>query len=176
MVERLLAKEKVEGSNPFFRSTALARLRSRRKPPMATTFTQPTDQLRHDIRAALEAGVPREDLLDLVNIAYFQVAAGTMNPQGNGNGHKVLGLATDDKELPIYTELPEGLIDLPSATRKYGCGRSRLHGWVKRGVIRVRGRLKGAARGGGYLVVKEADIEHILATIQIQGGRPPTTL
>ena len=170
MVERLLAKEKVEGSNPFFRSIIFARLRSRQKPPMATTFTQPTDQLRHDIQAALEAGVPREDLLDLVNIAYFQLGALPLNPQSNG--HIGRDLAIGDKELPIFTELPEGLIDLPSAQKKYGCTRARFRNWVTKGQLKVHGRLRAPARGGGYLVVSEDELVDRLTASPNKGGRP----
>ena len=139
---------------------------------MATTFTQPTDQLRHDIQAALDAGVPREDLLDLVNIAYLEMAGGTMNSQANGNGHKGLDLATNDKELPIFTELPEGLIDLPSAQKKYRCTRARFQNWILKGQITVRGRLKGPARGGGYLVFTEEDVIARLRAPKNKGGRP----
>ena len=73
--------------------------------------------------------------------------------------------------LPIYTELPEGLIDLPTAMRKYGCRRGRLDSWVKRGHLEVRGRLRGAAPGGGYLVVSEAEVVDRLETTAPKGGR-----
>ena len=142
---------------------------------MVTTFTQPTYQLRHDIQAALEAGVPREDLLDLVNIAWLRIAGGTTNPQANGNSHEELELATDDKELPIYTELPPGLIDLPAAQKKYGCSRGRLYNWVRNGHLKVQGRLRKPARGGGYLAVSENELEHRLATVSVKGGRPRKT-
>ena len=139
---------------------------------MATTFTQPTDQLRHDIQAALEAGVPREDLLDLVNIAWLRIAGGTTNPQANGNGHMGRDLAIGDKELPIYTDLPEGLIDLPSAQKKYGCTRARFRNWVTKGQLKVHGRLRAPARGGGYLVVSEDELVDRLTAPPNKGGRP----
>ena len=172
MVERLLAKEKVEGSNPFFRSIIFARLRSRQKPPMATMFTQPTDQLRHDIQAALEAGVPREDLLDLVNIAFLHVAGGTTNSQVDGNGHKVLELATDGKELPIFAELPEGLIGLTAAADELGCNIHRIRTWVHNGRVHAKGRLRAPARGGGYLLVSLEELRTELTKAQNGRGRP----
>ena len=175
MVERLLAKEKVEGSNPFFRSTILSNPRLLAFFAMATTSaTTFTEDLRADIQAALESGVPKDDLLDMVNIAYLQMA--TAAPPAATDGHSTHNVHENDQELPIYTELPPGMIVLPSAARKYGCSRERVHGWVKRGVLQVHGRLKGAARGGGYLVVIEDDVKHILATIHEKGGRPRKTV
>ena len=108
----------------------------------------------------------------MVNIAYLQMAGGTMNPQANGNSHKGLELATDDKELPIFTELPEGLIDLPSASTRYGCGIARLRNWVRQGQLPLKGRLRRPAPGGGYLVVSESDLVRRLATVNAKGGRP----
>ena len=128
--------------------------------------------MRDVIDAALESGVPRDDLLDMVNIAYLQKAGGTVNPQAKGNGHKGLKLATDDKEMPIYTELPEGLIDLPSAAKKYKTTVYRLRAWVQRGHISARGRLRAGCPGGGYYVVAEADLERRLAEPPKKGGRP----
>lgn len=63
-------------------------------------------------------------------------------------------------ELPIYTELPEGLIDLPSAAREYGIQGATLRMWIQRGKLIRRGRLKAPAAGGGYVVVRKADIEY----------------
>ena len=54
---------------------------------MATkSATKFTEDLRADIQAALESGVPRDDLLDMVNIAYLQIAGGNVNPGANGDG------------------------------------------------------------------------------------------
>ena len=78
--------------------------------------------------------------------------------------------------LPIYTELPEGLIDLPSAMREYGCRRGRLDTWVQRGHLKVYGRLKGAARGGGYVVVSRTQVEERLAAKPNKSGKRKTLL
>ena len=78
--------------------------------------------------------------------------------------------------LPIYTELPEGLIDLPSAMREYGCRRGRLDTWVQRGHLKVYGRLKGAARGGGYVVVSRTQVEERLAAEPNKSGKRKTLL
>ena len=122
------------------------------------------DELRSAITDALTAGVvTRDEILDMVS---------TVEPPNDTNGHTPAEPTVGADHLPIYTELPEGLIDLPTATVRYECGRSRLHGWVQRGLLTVQGRLKGAARGGGYLLVSETDLQHILSTISVKGGRP----
>ena len=75
---------------------------------------QPTaDELKGVISDALAAGVlTKDDILDMVSTAESPTSASGHTPAGPTIG-------TDD--LPIYTELPEGLIDLPTAARNYGC-------------------------------------------------------
>ena len=83
-------------------------------------------------------------------------------------------VASDD-DLPMYDELPPGLIDLPSAAKEYGCKVSRFHGWVKRGHLRVRGRLR-APQGTGYSLVLESELVHRLKTVDAKGGRSRTVI
>ena len=139
---------------------------------MVEANTPVTHHLLSAIHTALEAGVARDDLLDMVNIAYLQMAGGTVNPQAKGNGYKGLELATDDNELPIYTELPEGLVDLPSAAAEYSCTVQRFRGWIQKGYISPQGRLRAGCPGGGYLVVAREDLERQLAASPNKGGRP----
>ena len=70
----------------------------------------------------------------------------------------------------VYSELPPGLIDLPSAGRKYNVPRRTIHSWVNKGRVRLRGRLRGPTRGGGYLVVSEADLVAYLEGPRNKGG------
>ena len=79
----------------------------------------------------------------------------------------------DRSELPLYHKLPEGLIDLPAAAKKYKKNVHTMRGWVRRGLVRQRGRLKAPATGGGYLVVSEVDLVEHMATPPNKGGRPP---
>ena len=74
--------------------------------------------------------------------------------------------------LPIYTRLPEGLIDLPSAAKKYGSTVYRFRAWVQRGNIEVRGRLRAGCPGGGYYIVAEEDLKRRLSEPPKKGGRP----
>ena len=82
------------------------------------------------------------------------------------NGVARNGLTTEtpseDAGDVIYDpgELPDGLIDLPSAAREYGIPGSTLRNWVLRGKLTRRGRVRARAAGGGYIVVKAADIEY----------------
>ena len=59
----------------------------------------------------------------------------------------------------IYTELHDGLIPLGDASRKYGCPIHRLRNWVYRGHLNEMGRIKGTARGGGYTLILEAQLQ-----------------
>ena len=65
-----------------------------------------------------------------------------------------------DLEEVIYVagNLPEGLIDLPSASKKYGISVKTLRSWVQRGKLPRMGRLRARAAGGGYIVTSEAQI------------------
>ena len=79
---------------------------------------------------------------------------------------------TPHDDLPIYTELPEGLIDLPSAMMMYDGGRPRLRNWVKRGYLEIHGRLRAPAPGGGYIIVSKSELMEKLATRERSAGRP----
>ena len=57
-------------------------------------------------------------------------------------------------------ELPDGLIDLPSAAKKYEIKVKTLRRWVELGKLPRRGRLRAPAAGGGYIVTVEALIPY----------------
>ena len=80
--------------------------------------------------------------------------------------------ATGADDLPIYTELPEGLIDLPTAARNYGCQLQRFYMWVRRGQLKAHGRLRASSPGGGYIVVSETELGDRINTVKEKGGRP----
>ena len=121
------------------------------------------NDLRSAIEDALAAGVvTRDEILDMVP---------TIDPQP-ANGHETAVPATSADDLPIYTELPEGLIDLPTAARKYGCHLQRFYMWVHRGHLTCRGRLRAPSRGGGYIVVSEEELKTRIGSVSEKGGRP----
>ena len=82
------------------------------------------------------------------------------------------GAADQDASARVYTELPDGLIDLPSAAEKYGLHRQVLRDWVLKGRLQIYGRLRGSAPGGGFLVLKESDVQTQIAAPKSKGGRP----
>ena len=57
-------------------------------------------------------------------------------------------------------ELPDGLIDLPSAAKKYGISVVMLRSWVQRGKLPRRGRLRGRSPGRGYIVTEDQMIPY----------------
>ena len=75
-------------------------------------------------------------------------------------------------EETIYDELPPGLIDVPRALRKYGLNRGTLRRWIDRGHLKTYGRLRGRAPGGGYLLLRECDLQCWMNTPRNKGGRP----
>ncbi len=54
--------------------------------------------------------------------------------------------------------LPEGLIDLPGASKKYGIPVKTLRSWIHRGKLPRRGRMRARSPGGGYIVTEQAAI------------------
>ena len=72
----------------------------------------------------------------------------------------------------VYDALPPGLIDIPTAARTYNVPRRTLQGWIRRGHLGCRGRLKGSAPGGGFLVIEEQELVSRLDLPPNPGGRP----
>ena len=82
-------------------------------------------------------------------------------------------LPVDDRDT-IHTELPIGLIDVPSAVKKYKLRPSTIYDWLKKGHLQQHGRLKGPVRGGGFLVIRESELLAYMAAPRGKGGRPRT--
>ena len=81
-----------------------------------------------------------------------------------------------DGDLPIFNELPAGLIDVPTAVKQFGCQNSTLRRWIAKGLLPARGRLRAPAPGGGYLVVSEEELVKHLSEPRKKGGRPRKTM
>ena len=96
----------------------------------------------------------REDGLSLDDMASMITAADTQEPP--------VSVHTTDPDDVIYEpgQLPDGLIDLPSASKRYGIPVKTLGAWVRRGKLPKCGRLRGPSPGRGYLVTVEAEIEY----------------
>ena len=128
------------------------------------TSSKSLDQLSQAMSEALASGVTTEEILAMLKTPALDTEA--ERPENGAH------LANPD---PIYTEVPDGGIDLPSAARKYGIHRGTLHTWVNTDRIGVIGRLKAPAAGGGYLIVNESELIEYIAAPRNKGGRPRKT-
>ena len=118
------------------------------------------------IADALAEGVGAHELQDMVTTVAAEQAAEQV---------ETLELFRDLNDQGIIyteTEVPEGLIDLPAASKKYLCPVGTLQMWVHRGRLQTYGRLKAPARGGGYLLLREDELVHHMQTPRNKGGRP----
>ena len=113
-------------------------------------------------RELLESGYTKEDLDSLL----------TTVPEPTGVQERLPHFPDDDPDT-VYTELPPGLIDLPSASKKLGIPVRTIRSWIKRGRLTVRGRLKSPSPGGGYLVVSNDELLTFASAPRDKGGRPP---
>ena len=133
------------------------------------TSRESLDRAIRAVADALAEGIGERELLDMVTTVAADIAV---------EQPEIPGLLPDvDEQEIIYTEdgVPEGLIDLPSAAQKYNCPVGTLQTWVRRGHLKTFGRLKAPARGGGYVLLLEADIlDRVTAPVN-KGGRPRKT-
>ena len=63
-----------------------------------------------------------------------------------------------DNSVCIYDSLPEGLATLATVEEETGINRRTIRAWILRGHIPKRGLLRGAARGGGLILVSPEDV------------------
>ena len=114
---------------------------------------------------ALQAGATKEDLYHMLKTR--------LDPAPVHN----CGNCLPDSQGPdkVFTELPEGLIDLPSAAKKYGINQRTMYNWVHRGRVKARGRLRAPTTGGGYLAVCEDELVTFMERPRDKGGRPKGT-
>ena len=120
---------------------------------MVSSAEQP---LRKAMAEARDAGIEKADLISMVTDVYNA-------PQVN-----------DAEPAPaaehVYDELPEGLIDVPSACRAYGLNRRTVNGWIRRGLIPKLGKLRAPA--GHVNVTDHAAIVKFASQPVNPGGRP----
>ena len=130
----------------------------------------PTEDLRSAIDQALRSGIKAEAIADMVaeRTIYHEVA--TPSDIAEFLDHHQDETAPEPEGAVIYDELPPGLIDLPSASRKYGVNIQTANGWLRRGVIPRMGKLR--APGGGHNVTCEAAIANMASRPRNVGGRP----
>ena len=116
------------------------------------------EPLHSAVRTALDSGLDREVILRTVSDALAQPTS---------NRH-----TNDRNPMTIYNELPAGMIDLPTAAKRYNLKRGTLGMWVRRGKLPNLGKLKAPAPGGGYTITSEAALAACIAEPPSKGGRP----
>ena len=108
--------------------------------------TQVTEDLRDALEAALAAGTSREEIQDML--------------------HTIPQLTLSEPPYPdvvqvYHDDLPEGLIDVPSAAKKYERSRQAIHQWIANGLLSPVGLFN--RRGvSASKVVREADLAALL--------------
>ena len=114
----------------------------------------------------LSTGVAKADILSMFHTLVNQqdpVSSDSVAPNGFD-------------ENTVFTELPEGLVDVPTASKKYAVNTAYLRDLLRRGRLQLHGRLKASAPGGGYLVLSEQQLIDYLAMPKSKGGRPKKTI
>ena len=90
-------------------------------------------QLETEIRDAVAEGLSLGDIQELVSTIVAE---------------------REQDDLPIYFsegDVPPGVIPVSEAVRKYGKSRATIHTWLRAGHLKVIAKLRGSARGGGFL-------------------------
>ena len=116
------------------------------------------EPLRKAMAEARDAGMEKADLISMVADVY--------------NAPQVNNAEPAPAAEVIYDDLPEGLIDVPTAVREYGISRSTLSTWRRQGKLHRRGRLRASAPGGGYNVFSREDVLRLISAPVNKGGRP----
>ena len=123
----------------------------------------PLAEVGEAIERALRSGATREEIQSMLELKVTEHEVAYQD---------TLPAFPDNDPDTVYTKLPEGLIDLPSAAKKFGIPVRTIRAWINRGHLKARGRLKGAARGGGFLTVSEDELTARINGPRDKGGRP----
>ena len=136
---------------------------------------QATDELRSAIDQALRSGIRAEAIADMLaeRTIYHEVA--TPSDIAEFLDHHQDETPSEPEGAVIYDELPPGLIDLPSASKKYGINLKTATGWLRRGRIPRMGRIRAPGRGDGYNVTCETASAEMARLPKNYGGRPRKT-
>ena len=126
--------------------------------------SDPINDLLAAVDAAMKAGV------STVQVQQMVAQRANDNEHGPEGIHTLNGLARrlgaepgdddgcDPNHIYMPDEVPEGLISLPDASKKYGIPVATLNSWVFRRKLPRRGRVFAPSAGGGYVLTDEAMI------------------
>ena len=119
--------------------------------------------LRHALDTALACGITADEIQDMVAqriIPDHSVASPADIIQALDDADPVTPNSGASEVIYRPDEVPPGLIDLPSAARKYGIKVHTLRMWTYLGKLPNRGRVLARAPGGGYILTDEAAIPY----------------
>ena len=119
------------------------------------------DHLGQAIIDALESGVSAKEILIMLQAALVQQEA---------EQRRLPEVPANSQHL-IYSELPDGMIDLPTAAGKYDVPKTNLQSWIYRGRLHSYGCLRRSGPGGGSHIVHEGALRAELAKAALRGRR-----
>lgn len=125
------------------------------------------------IKLAMEAGKDAEAIADMVAerisdvVDLDDVATMLAEAPSADTPHEEDGVVIYER-----SELPSGLIDVPTASKKHGVSRRTMLHWIADGHVKLAGKVKAPARGGGYNVVCEDELLAYKNAPKNKGGRP----
>jgi hypothetical protein len=122
---------------------------------MLKSRQQAMDELRCALDAAMVLGIEGDEIKQMLaeRVRYNENGKASRNGT-SPHGPETEGLVYDPGDVPT------GLISLPDAAKKYGIPVRTLRSWVNRSKLPNCGRVRAKARGGGYILTKENQIEY----------------
>ena len=108
--------------------------------------TQVTEDLRDALEAALAAGTSREEIQEMLQTIPQLTLTEPPYP---------------DVVQVYHDDLPEGLIDVPSAAGKYRRSRQTIYSWIASGMVDVVGLLEHTH--GTSKVLRETDLAELVS-------------
>ena len=134
---------------------------------MLDTKREIADALARAVSEALTNGLTADDIDEIAQMVAAQ------EPRTLTESAKHMAEDSQSDELPVYSEVPPGLIDVATAVRKYGVKKRTVNGWIHRGMVPVLGKIGG--RGGNRVLVCEETLLRIAKMPKNKGGRPRKT-
>ena len=179
MVERLLAKEKVAGSNPVFRSRRpyLAAVQAQNSIPVM--LSSPEDALRKATTDALQRAKDGIATLDDVAAICADAAlragldCATIKRMTTSLHTDPLQRRLDDLVPPRADSADDDLMPLPDAARACGVNPRTVKNWLRSEKIRSHGDIP--TRGGRSAIVSKRAVEVVRDYGDHVGGRPRKT-
>ena len=124
------------------------------------------------IAEALDEGVTQQELMSVVLTTVSTYTPPIKMSLANEDECEDFQAAGPDT---VYNKLPPGLITLSDAAREYDLNHRTIRNWVRKGDLKVHGRLKGSAKRGGFIVLNEAALRVCMYLPKDKGGRPKKT-